>query len=79
MSDPRDFLMRFLAAMDGATARRCCITLAFENEARRLALEVGVGEWVQTVYIDQGDLAKPIDVLVNECLAILPKPQRASA
>ncbi len=83
MNDPRLYLMEFLAAIERVTSSACSLHLAMEppNKTLRFALSVGRGDRAPMVYIDEGDLAKPIDILVRECTAILAtlQPKKASS
>ena len=85
MHDPREYLMNFLAAVErevppsrGMGHR---LGLAVERGDPRLALYVAAqgAERPIVVFIDPSDLTKPVDVLVRECAALIPQPQRVAA
>lgn len=88
MPDPREYLMALLHALENAVpppvGQHHAIYLArYGSEAGgwepRLALSMAGPDKV--LFIDEGDLAKPIDVLVRECIGVLEtvQPKKAAA
>lgn len=85
MHDPRDYLMTFLAAMEREIpppgGQRHTLALSIENGEIRLALQVATRDKPRIIYIDEGDLSKPIPLLATECVSVLAatpqKPGRA--
>ena len=78
MTDAREYLMNFLAAVErevppsrGMGHR---LGLAVERGDPRLALYVaaqGAEKPIVVVFIDPADLTKPVDLMVRECVQVL--------
>lgn len=71
--------MNFLAAMERAvpppSRLRHSVALASEDGYPKLALLIATGGKPRVLYLDDGDLAKPVDTLVSECVEVLAAAQ----